>query len=91
MRTLTAGCGCDDSACEFSRIREGYEIRAVPYAEPDNGAVEVTSVVVNTAQTLAAPTSDWLELAVVTLPVGGTGGSTALTSQDIDNSVRRLI
>jgi hypothetical protein len=27
MRTLPAGCGCDESACEYSRLRDGYEIR----------------------------------------------------------------
>jgi hypothetical protein len=26
MRVQPVGCGCDDSACEYSRLRDGYEI-----------------------------------------------------------------
>jgi hypothetical protein len=33
VRTLPAGCGCDDTACEFSRIRDGFEIRATAASE----------------------------------------------------------
>jgi hypothetical protein len=33
MRTLPAGCGCDESACEYSRLRDGYEIRCFPAPE----------------------------------------------------------
>src|SRR5947209_1794471 len=29
MRTLPAGCGCDDSSCEYSRIRDGFEVNCV--------------------------------------------------------------
>ncbi|MEJ1961441.1 MAG: hypothetical protein WDO56_07815 [Gammaproteobacteria bacterium] len=43
MRTLPAGCGCDESACEYSRTRDGFEIRCVSapvvtkQAEPASG------------------------------------------------------
>src|SRR5262245_53359808 len=30
MRTLPAGCGCDETACEYSRIRDGFEIECLP-------------------------------------------------------------
>lgn len=33
MRTLPAGCGCDETACEYSRLRDGYEIRC--FRAPD--------------------------------------------------------
>jgi hypothetical protein len=29
MRTLPAGCGCDETACEYSRIRDGFEIQCI--------------------------------------------------------------
>lgn len=29
VRTLPEGCACDDSACEFSRIREGFEVKCL--------------------------------------------------------------
>jgi hypothetical protein len=28
MRTLPAGCGCDETACEYSRTRDGFEIQS---------------------------------------------------------------
>lgn len=28
-RTLPTGCGCDESACEYSRIHDGYEIKCL--------------------------------------------------------------
>lgn len=28
-RTLPTGCGCDESACEYSRIRDSYEIKCL--------------------------------------------------------------
>jgi hypothetical protein len=29
VRTLPEGCGCDETACEFARVREGYEIKCL--------------------------------------------------------------
>jgi hypothetical protein len=30
IRTLPAGCGCDETACEYSRIRDGFEVQCIP-------------------------------------------------------------
>jgi hypothetical protein len=65
MRTLPAGCGCDESACEYSRLRDGYEIRCfrapdkeepIPSYKPNPEAPECRQL----------PGSPWLVLARVT-------------------------
>ena len=33
VRVQPGGCGCDESRCEFSRLRDGYEIRVLTEAE----------------------------------------------------------
>jgi hypothetical protein len=33
IRVQPAGCGCDDAACEFSRLRDGFEITALNQGE----------------------------------------------------------
>ena len=33
MRVQPVGCGCDDSRCEYSRFRDGYEIKALTETE----------------------------------------------------------
>ena len=92
VRTLPAGCGCDDSACEFSRIRDGFEIRAVPTTGDTATTVPPTlcEIVQDIAGKLPAfpspPASDWVQLAVIALK-----GATAVTSSMIDNSARRVL
>lgn len=40
VRVQPLGCGCDDSQCEYSRWRDGYEICVLPYCPEErmNGA-----------------------------------------------------
>jgi hypothetical protein len=59
MRTLPAGCGCDDTACEYSRVRDGFEIQCIPKA-----AIKV-STPTQTADCPPCPDDPWLTLAEV--------------------------
>ncbi|MEO8153899.1 MAG: hypothetical protein ABI605_12575 [Rhizobacter sp.] len=91
-RTLPAGCGCDDSDCEFSRIRDSFEIRAVP--KDKELAMLAPSSVCEIQHDIAGklppmpspPTSDWLQLAVVDL-----NGAKTVTAALIDNNSRRVL
>ena len=51
VRTLPEGCGCDETACEYSRVREGCEIKcltslpashAIACPPPSQGAANAT-------------------------------------------------
>jgi hypothetical protein len=62
MRTLPAGCGCDESACEYSRTRDGFEIQCFvkPQAKDTPAKVAVNSAV---PACPATPTEAWVLLA----------------------------
>lgn len=36
VRVQPIGCGCDDMPCEYSRLRDGYEITALPDCPPSH-------------------------------------------------------
>jgi hypothetical protein len=80
IRTLPAGCGCDDSGCEYSRIRDSFEIRCVlkPTATKTANAAES-----DLPACMKCPQEPWLLLAEITLDVNGVPG--------IDNSVRTAL
>jgi hypothetical protein len=44
MRAQPAGCGCDDTACEFSRLQDGYVIKVLTSAEYRPLALDLTKV-----------------------------------------------
>jgi hypothetical protein len=77
MRTLPAGCGCDDSACEYSRIRDGFEIKCTLFSS-------VTMGTESTSSTGCPPCPDdpWLMLAKVTTSTAGL---------QIDTTVRKTL
>lgn len=88
LRTLPAGCGCDDSACEFSRIRDGFEIRAWPTALAESGDSKTLcdiqdDININMPPMPPKPNSDWVELAKITFTAG--------KLEVIDNSTRRVL
>ncbi len=97
VRTLPAGCGCDDSTCEFSRMRDGFEIRCVALAKGSGTPLpptlcEIQADIANQLPPLsAAPTDDWVQLATIELVGGGAGKPAKLDSQSIDNNARRLL
>ncbi len=74
VRVQPIGCGCDDTQCEYSRLRDGYEIAILNQCpethqnppEMDNLAKGVTP------DCPACPTSPWVVLAKVTIDPDGT-------------------
>jgi hypothetical protein len=64
MRTLPAGCGCDESACEYSRLRDGFEIRCFRAPEKEEPQPSRNPDAVTPA-CRPLPTSPWLVLARV--------------------------
>lgn len=97
VRTLPAGCGCDDSSCEFSRIRDGFEIRAVlnigdVFPKPTSTLCDIQG---NPAKKLPAfpspPTSDWVSLATVRIQMQQGGGVATLDEKSIDNNARHIL
>ncbi|MEO8018366.1 MAG: hypothetical protein ABI769_11160 [Pseudomonadota bacterium] len=65
MRTLPAGCGCDESACEYSRLRDGYEIRCFRAPEKEEPLPTYTvDALLPACRPLSV--SPWLTLARVT-------------------------
>jgi len=78
---LPAGCGCDESVCEYSRTRDGFEIQCFVKPQTEDAPVKI---VVNSAVPAcpANPTETWVLLAEAQ------SGANALT---ISNNVRRVV
>ena len=95
LRTLPAGCGCDDTSCEYSRIRDGFEISCRPQDDKTTAADEPTICEIekdrnkNLPPWPQAPASPWVDLAAVTLDAGD--DAFALDVDAIDNSIRRMV
>jgi hypothetical protein len=94
LRTLPAGCGCDDTACEYSRIRDGFEIRCRAKSETpaETPAPSICQIENNKSTTLPSwpgPPSDvWVDLAVITMK--RSGDAVTVDPNSIDNAIRRL-
>jgi hypothetical protein len=88
VRVQPYGCGCDDSRCEYSRWRDGYEIGVLTACPcpPTGTPPDITQVPAGpTPQCPCTPETSWVGLAQV--DVDAQGNITA-----IDNcSCRRLV
>ncbi len=86
VRSMAAGCGCDDVGCEFSRIRDSFELGCV--ATPARPVVPLICAL-RSAKTVTpcppVPADPWVVLARVLLPASS---ESALTDAAIDNAVR---
>jgi hypothetical protein len=81
MRTLPGGCGCDETACEYSRLRDGFALRCT-MKPPPAAAVNVPPVNQKVPACLPCATDPWIVLAEV---------QTGAASLTIKNDVRRVI
>ena len=76
VRVQPAGCGCDDSSCEYSRICDGYEFGILPNC-PDSHQnppqfADVASLLSSRPEAcLEHPDEDWIVLAAVRLEQSG--------------------
>jgi hypothetical protein len=95
LRTLQAGCGCDDTACEYSRIRDGFDVRcrpgtAIPPSPISPGICEIEDARATAAPAPPAPPVDpWVDLAQIS--VVPANGAVSIDPAKIDNGVRRRV
>jgi hypothetical protein len=77
-KTLPAGCGCDETACEYSRFRDGYELqclRSLP-ASHVSGSKEESGRV---PACEPCPADDWIVLAELSYSATTAGTTTTWT------------
>lgn len=85
VRVAPSGCGCDDDACQYSRIRDSFEIECV-FELPNDSSSRAASLCDSVQSGIAAvcppcPPNPWLILAKVQLP---TSMSTNIEDSAID-------
>ncbi|WP_280412771.1 hypothetical protein [Nocardia asiatica] len=71
VRAQPAGCGCDETQCEYSRYRDGYEIGILD-ACPDSHTERPAAAGDNNPTCPTIPDSPWVVLAKVNLTSDGT-------------------
>ena len=87
------GCGCDDTACEYSRIREGVELTCIGEGKlPANYSDQLTGIAEALVNNKVMPCSahlyfPWVALAKVTLQ----GETSSGVSIDLLDSARRIL
>ncbi len=89
VRIHPAGCGCDEEACEYSRIRDSFQLECLtelPLSPPTPSVCDLINEE-RVVPCLPCPTEPWVVLAQVNLA----SSSTDLTERSIDNMVRRQI
>ena len=93
VQVATSGCGCDSDPCQYSRIRDSFQIQCMATLpdQPPPSTVTLCQIIQNPvlAACPACPTNGWVVLAKITLP-----GSSSMNIADsaVDNvSVRRVI
>lgn len=90
VRVAFSGCGCDDDPCQYSRIRDSFQISCVLQLPPSPPQPTLCQVVRGgvIAPCPPCPTDPWVILAKVVLPASTT---MKITNSSIDNSIRRVI
>jgi hypothetical protein len=70
VRVSPVGCGCDDTACEYSRIRDGFEIsclQALPATHPGaDPSIDCEAVQKKIIPCMSCPSDPWIVLAKIT-------------------------
>lgn len=92
---MPGGCGCEDEACEYSRIRDSFSIECLadlPASHRPGDAPSLCDVISGKVFLTCppCPTEPWLVLARVTLPAAS---GMALADTAIDNKppIRRVL
>ena len=95
VRAMPAGCACEEEACEYSRIRDSFQIECLAELPPSHQPKPPEPLLCDliTGRRLPAcppcPAEPWVVLAQVTLPASP---STPVTDSSIDNiTVRRQL
>jgi hypothetical protein len=92
VQVAFSGCGCDNDPCQYSRVRDSFQIKCLPQL-PQQSELPPTLCQIVAGEALApcppCPTDPWVVLAKINLPSATTMN---ITNANIDNvSVRRLI
>jgi hypothetical protein len=92
VQVAYSGCGCDDEPCQYSRIRDSFQLQCLGQLPPQPAPPPTLCQVVQ-GGTIApcppCPTDPWVVLAKINLPSATTMN---ITNSSIDNvSVRRVI
>lgn len=92
VRVAQIDCGCDDMACEYSRIRDGFEIRCLeklPESHNPETVQDLCEIVKNKSVPCpSAPQDAWIVLAKIKIKAPS---SRALTANDIGSDDRRIL
>ena len=92
VQTASSGCGCDDDPCQYSRVRDSFQIQCLSKLLPKPKPPATVCQVVNggvIAPCPPCPTDPWIVLAKILLP---SSTNMNITNNNIDNfSVRRVI
>jgi len=94
VQVLPSGCACDASACEYSRIRDSFQIECLTELPASHQSDETSLSLCDYIATqqlmpfLSSPTDAWVVLTRVDLPSDSTA---ALTAAQINNFVRRQL
>ncbi|MET0214550.1 MAG: DUF11 domain-containing protein [Vicinamibacterales bacterium] len=90
VRAMPAGCACDDIACEYSRIRDSFELSCLTELPPSPTAPLLCDLISENSVPPCPPCPEepWVVLASVTLPAPGV----PVADDNVDNlSVRRQL
>jgi hypothetical protein len=94
VKAMPAGCGCEDDPCEYSRIRDSFQVTCLTELPPSHRPPkQPTLCEIISGKLITAcppcPEDPWVVLAEVTLPVAP---ATAIADGGIDNiRVRRVV
>ena len=92
VRAMPEDCGCDADNCQYSRIRDSFELGCLPELPPSHGPTATPPLcdLIRSGRTLPCPPcaeDPWVVLAAISLP----GSSTEIMERDIMNGVRRHV
>lgn len=92
VQVASAGCGCGEDTCQYSRILDSFKIRCLPQLPPQPPPPPILCQVVRGGSRMPCPpcpTDPWVVLAKIVLPSAFTMN---ITNSNIDNvSVRRVL
>jgi hypothetical protein len=93
VRVHPAGCGCDEAACEYSRIEESFKLECLETMPKTHqaGPPPLPCDLLQSNQLPACPAcpdEPWLVLATVSWPASN---SANITDKGIDNTTRRQL
>jgi hypothetical protein len=84
VRAMPAGCACEEEDCEYSRVRDSFEISCLSALPPDPVPTSLCDLRGKPVPCPAPPVSPWVVLAQVTLPAAG-------SALQIDTTVRQQL